>query len=88
MVSILYFHFQNYGDAAAVFIDIVSFLFSMKKYKSKSDGIFYRSFPTVFISRSEMVGCDFCFRLMPLLVHMKECAYYAYEFRSFQEDSI
>ena len=56
MFSIVYFYFRNYHNIDAVFVsnNIVSFLFSMKKYENKSDGAL--SFSTVFIPINA-VGC-------------------------------
>ena len=49
--STVYFRFRNYRNTGVVFIseNIIPLSFPMKKYKSENDGVFRRSFPTVFI---------------------------------------
>ena len=54
MFSTVYFRFRNYWNTSVVFVseNIVLLSVPMKKnMKVKNDGVFRRSFPTVFISK-------------------------------------
>jgi hypothetical protein len=50
-----YYRFRNYRNIGAVFIsdNIVSISFSRKRCENESDLAFYRSFPIVFIPKSD-----------------------------------
>jgi len=53
--STVYFRFRNYRNTGAVFVfeNTVPLSFLMKKYESKSGGVFRRPFPTVFIPNQQ-----------------------------------